>query len=462
MSIHASRPKHRRAFTLVEIMVVMVLLMLLAGIGLPAIKQTLKDQKESQTSRQVVAYLTTARDRAIATGRPVGVVIERAGTTDPFARSYSTRLRMTNGVPSYGGESPDTQCVIIHDFFAFNNAQAANSNNSDRVGQFNACLFRQEENPLLRLSAQVLNDGDLTNDGAAPIKAGDLISFEGSRPVRIMAIGFSDANDLDLASYGAITPPWNRNNLNYPKWNALPLPALPTDDQPYIKIRFDSRSFVEIGGGAFPTFELPTGAVNATADNTWRASRFQIFRQPSPSQTSPMNLMKGMAIDLNFSGTATYSGGLPAGIEFSPYFIDATAGNVALNSTDPNNPISFLNIAIVFAPDGSVQSVGSAMPGAASYTFNERRPTGQIFFLLGKTDGIRPDAPFSTEDRAVSNILDGDSVWIVINPSNGNVAVSPIASTRPVDPNLTIEQNMANAALVARTYAFNSDTLEDL
>ncbi|WP_413430961.1 Tfp pilus assembly protein FimT/FimU [Crateriforma spongiae] len=462
MSIHASRPKHRRAFTLVEIMVVMVLLMLLAGIGLPAIKQTLKDQKESQTSRQVVAYLTTARDRAIATGRPVGVVIERAGTTDPFARSYSTRLRMTNGVPSYGGESPDTRCVIIHDDFVFSTPQVADSNSTTRTGQFNACLFRQEENPLLRLSAQVLNDGDSTNDGAAPIKAGDLISFEGSRPVRIMAIGFSDANDLDLASYGAITPPWNRNNLNYPKWNALPLPALPTDDRPYIKIRFDSRSFVEIGGGAFPTFELPTGAVNATADNTWRASRFQIFRQPSPSQTSPMNLMKGMAIDLNFSGTATYSGGLPAGIEFSPYFIDATAGNVAMNSTDPNNPITFLNIAIVFAPDGSVQSVGSAMPGAAPYAFNERRPTGQIFFLLGKTDGIRPDDPFSTEDRAVSNILDGDSVWIVINPSNGNVAVSPIASTRPVDPNLTIEQNMANAALVARTYAFNSDTLEDL
>ena len=434
----------RNGFTMVEIMVVMVLLLLLAAVGLPTIKETLKSQKETQSVRQVMSFFEAARSRAIATQQPVGVVLDRYGAFDPFGRSYAIEMRQTISMPPYRGESAETLGVVIHDDFFLNNPANPVATAVVRSGPFNACLFRQIENPLLLLSANYLTDGDPANDHLAPVQPGDSIELDGSRPMRIVDINFVDNNDISLATYGAPTPPWAPMNPLYPEWDM-------TVDGPYIKVRFDSRNFVQMSAAA-ATFEHPSGSVVAGGTRLWRPTQYRIQRSPTPTSLSPLRMLKGMAIDL------TYSGFGPGGIQFSPFIIDSNSGTVADNTQlNANGPVDFLPVGLVFAPDGSVQVVGGAN---SSLAFQAVRPTGQIFLLVGKTDGIRPDDPFSTEERAVANILDPDSVWIVINPSNGNVTASPNGKVPPPNPALSVEENLSAAVLAARSFAYNSQDLE--
>ena len=105
----------RGAFTLVEILIVAFIMMLLAGIALPAVRNTLKDSKKSKNAREVVAFLNEARSRAIATGNEVGVVIPRFGTANDYVRSVSSQMLLSNAVPPYSGETAGARAILFHE-----------------------------------------------------------------------------------------------------------------------------------------------------------------------------------------------------------------------------------------------------------------------------------------------------------------------------------------------------------
>lgn len=437
-----------RGFTLVEILITTTLLLLLAAVALPSIKSTLKSQKESQTARQIVAFFESARSRAIASQERVGVLIDRAGNFDEFSRSYAYELRQTSAVPAYRGDSDNTQCVLIHDDYVLATPGQPDSSSQVRDGSFNACLFRQVENPLLRLAAQILNDGDLTNDHLAPIQAGDFISFDGGRRLRVLAIGEVDANDTLVSSYtsgGSPAPPWEPTNLAFADWNLA-------TDATYIKVRFDSRNLAQIGLVG-STFAWPEGTATAQAGRYWIASQFTVHRSPTVSSIAPLRLPRSMAIDLNYSGIG------PAGVNFSPFQIDPTTGPDNQLVTDTALQ-TFGSIAVVFAPDGSVDYAIWNVASAVGLVPVAQRPAGQFFFMLGNVDGIRPDDPFSMDDKAQANILNPSSVWITINPSNGGVLVSPNVPPAIPATNQTIESRLASASLAARALAFESEAVE--
>lgn len=441
----------RRGFTLVEILVTTTLLLLLAAVALPSVKSTLQSQKESQTARQIVAYIESARSRAITSQERVGVLIDRAGPFDEFSRSYSYELRQTSTAPAYRGDSDNTQAVLIHDDFLLTAPGLPNSGSQVRDGLFNACVFRSVENPLLLLAAQLLNDGDATNDHLAPIQAGDFISFSGGRRLRILAIGTVDANDTVLNSFTAGTPPspsppWDPTNNAFTDWNLL-------TDATYIKVRFDSRNLVSPGATA-STFAWPGGSANAQPGRRWIASQFTIHRTPTVSSIAPLRLPKSMCIDLNYSGVG------PSGVDFSPFVMDPFADNRWVGDTATRE---FGPIAIVFAPDGSVDYLIWFTASGPVLTPLAQRPVGQIFFMLGNVDGIRPDDLFSEDEKALANILNPSSVWITINPTNGGVLVSPnvpLASSSIPPATLTNEVRLAQAVLSARALAFESATVE--
>ena len=79
-------------FTLVEVLVVLFLLLILAAIALPNVKDLVANQLVARSARGVSAYIDLARNRAISEGQHVGVLIERFGA-DALGRAHSVRMR---------------------------------------------------------------------------------------------------------------------------------------------------------------------------------------------------------------------------------------------------------------------------------------------------------------------------------------------------------------------------------
>jgi prepilin-type N-terminal cleavage/methylation domain-containing protein len=74
---------NRQAFTLVEMLVVITVLLVLAGITVTSINITLEGERVRSSARQLQSYLLGARDRAAYSQLPRGVRFETGDLTDP-------------------------------------------------------------------------------------------------------------------------------------------------------------------------------------------------------------------------------------------------------------------------------------------------------------------------------------------------------------------------------------------
>jgi prepilin-type N-terminal cleavage/methylation domain-containing protein len=99
----AYRRTKRAAFTLVELLVVMAALVVLAAVTLPSVKGLLSDQKVTAAARMVKAHVEAAQARAIGSGRPVAVILER-NLNNPLDPNTVTRLSIGQVFPPYEGD----------------------------------------------------------------------------------------------------------------------------------------------------------------------------------------------------------------------------------------------------------------------------------------------------------------------------------------------------------------------
>ncbi len=248
----------------------------------------------------------------------------------------------------------------------------------------------------------------LYGDPNAPIADGDLIELPGGKtfPLKftgIVKIPAGTGPDFVTAQI----------DLNNPE-NGQVLAANPTTDT------FPLGHQVA-AGGSYP---------------------YRIHRKPKVSSGNPLSFSRGLAIDLNYSGIGL------TGVQFAPTDLTAAPPN------DFNNPID-----ILFGPDGRVEYVSTDNLG------NVGPAVGMIYLCLGTTDGVVDPAAasatlaelFQNDDRVTTNIMDLDSIWIVINPSTGRVVTAPFASVSGT-PTTTAEALTAIAA--ARRLASLSDTLD--
>ena len=168
------------AFTLIEVLIVLSLLLVLAGIALPTTKEILSDQKVSRAARSISAYFNEARSEAIAKSRYVGVRIERLivpGTTGSdeinFGTATSIRLRRITGQPSYSGEAADARVAIVSTANGIANLE-----------------FARADNLLLTLA----------NEPNPPIGNGSLIEFPGGKlyPLGSIVVGATVTAQIDL------------------------------------------------------------------------------------------------------------------------------------------------------------------------------------------------------------------------------------------------------------------------
>ncbi len=359
--------RRSHGFTLVELLIVMSIFLLISAIALPTVRTLISDQKVSQASRTIVAYLDEARSRAISEGRFVGVRIERASVASAvdFRTAAGVRLRQLRGVPPYTGESTDANVTFVYPTSGATTADLE---------------FSGVKNQLLLLYTDPT--ASLYQKNTAPIKDGDLIELPGGRYFRL---DFDDYTG-SLASGGTDIVPATID-LNSPL----------------------------SGSNTFPVIHEPIDGAEVP---------YRIHRSPVLSTSQSVTFPRGIVVD------ATYSG---IGIDGNQFM--------------PQNAVANAPIDIVFGPDGRVETISSDAVG------NRGVPDGLIFLCVGDSDGLQPTTPFNADPRTPANLMNLDSLWIVINPTTGRCVVAPNAS-------VSTTASMSAALRDARSLAILSDTLD--
>ena len=98
----------RRGLTLVELLVVITIMMLLAAFVLPKFQLNSKTRKIREAARMINVYLGVARNRAVETGRPCGVMFQRLANQPRGA----AMLFQVEVPPLYAGDTMDARVRV--------------------------------------------------------------------------------------------------------------------------------------------------------------------------------------------------------------------------------------------------------------------------------------------------------------------------------------------------------------
>lgn len=386
----AAIKRNGRGYTLVEILVVLFVLMLLAAIALPTVKELLSNQKVSRAAQNMNAFISKARSRAIAEEKPFGVLIERGvgvdDTGNVLGLSQSIRMRQIAGVPPYTGDASNA-FATLRDDPNFPNVEIAE--------------FTVKDNQLLSLSRNIYSDNNLTpqqQDQAAPIRNGDYFELPGGRMVPITFMPY-----------------------NVTAGEVLPNGALVQNDGTTARANLENADGEDTVRVWFSLTNLyPDGARTLNGQTV----KYRIHRRPVVSSVTPFSMPRGVVADLNYSGFGI-------------------AGNQFASLTDDKD------IEIIFGADGSVLRVTSGWfwvsgSGVADWNETQVAPLGAIYLCIGDADGLVPNNLFSQDKKAFSNLLNTESVWVSINPYTGRCNASEVA---PVDLGIVL----ANAGLSANS-----------
>jgi prepilin-type N-terminal cleavage/methylation domain-containing protein len=105
----------RRGLTLVELLVVIVILTMVTAATIPLMSPATGERKVRESARLLSTMLAQAQARALATGRPAGVWIQRqASDINNDLANQSIDLFMCEVPAPYSGESSSSLCRIVN------------------------------------------------------------------------------------------------------------------------------------------------------------------------------------------------------------------------------------------------------------------------------------------------------------------------------------------------------------
>lgn len=390
--------KNRRGITLVELLVVITIMMILAAIVLPQLKFGTEGQKIRESARIVSTYLNAARNKAIETGRPCGVMFERIdeltidsnidgdpSTTEPDSSVASVQMSLIQVPAPYVGDAADCRIVMEYDI------------DGKVVGVLSGADFRRE----------MISIGDrIQFDHKGPWYSIDGQDKYINKDMTIEVPEKKTDGLIDPQVDPSLSPGDDTNDWLPPASGILPM----GDDVPEIQLTFKLLS----GQRGNPPFASLVGkrlSFQIMRQATSTISRYEDFQRITRSMTPPQKLPRGTAIDFTASG------------------IDD------MFFSNCNFPV-----AIVFSPSGSVKQVyGFGMKGILPLkgeTFIRTGPhnhpfIGPIYLLVGQELQI-PGAhgvewyqdPDIEENDKRPNWQNPESRWVVISPTTGMSTVA--------------------------------------
>jgi prepilin-type N-terminal cleavage/methylation domain-containing protein len=233
----------RRGVTLLELLVVLLILLMVTAAAIPIVAPAMQNRQMREASRLVSSYLSTARSRAVETGRPVGVKLERFGGIQPFAMVLS----QIEVPPPYAGDTYDSKCMVAGVMAPGDPAALTRVPAGMDARWFTATV-----------------DGTFNS---ALVRVGDQIRFGGKGPL-----------------YTILGP------------DVLPMPM--PDGVIDLGAPLDVAYLYPTG--SLPTAYFPWEAVPAPPETS-----YQVIRQPVRSATAPLQLPEGIVVDLVSSGVGS-------------------------------------------------------------------------------------------------------------------------------------------------------------
>jgi prepilin-type N-terminal cleavage/methylation domain-containing protein len=111
-----------RGVTLLELLIVMTIMLMVTAAAIPVVMPALQNRRMREASRLASSFISGARARAIETGRPAGVMIERFN-----GLPFSMNLSYVEVPPPYAGDTRISRAVLtVAGVFPTQNARITN------------------------------------------------------------------------------------------------------------------------------------------------------------------------------------------------------------------------------------------------------------------------------------------------------------------------------------------------
>ncbi len=406
-----------RAFTLVELLIVIAIATILATLSLTTMQGLLKDQKISQSVRLARQYVESARTRAMATGRPVALFLERSSPEgdsagDPVEANYTvTRMSIGEVFPPYTGEVPQAAATLW-------DTPLSASTRGTTDGFADQARFQ--------LFEVITAFGTASTPGMMSI--GDTIEFGGNNQRFVI-------ESIDYVG-GEVAVTFFNPPSNYDTLLAAKIQAGTATDQKF-----------ELGySGREPTLKVPaaqtlTGMTAPTPPGTFTGVSFRVYRKPSKSLVGTVAMPRGTCIDLSVSGLGPSGSALETTSPF--HLASAPSGILTAFGTSPTmKRSSYSRIAIVFNAEGRAQGmyqdnrivrVTGTPEVVAAGSFVPFPLATKLYLMVGRTEQVLPSTPMTApvageREDAIGNLMDTGNTWISINPFTGLIETSPVAA----------------------------------
>ncbi len=417
----------RRGVTLLELLVVMLIILMVTAAAIPIIAPAMQNRQMREATRLVTSFMGAAKARAVQTGRPVGVVIERFNG-QPFA----LQMAQVEVPPPYSGDTMQSKMTIGR--YQLNGTITGAANNGSgaiRITVATALPFPLDDT----LFVSITNvEGTTEANGTwkvIPIPGNDMqFDLENSAFANTYTMG----GDFSIPCWPCITgfttpaDSW-QNMVRYGDRVRLD----------YRGVYYTLRSVPQSVSGVDPKLGQPVTAAppgNDTdgywflidennealdfADGYRYGVPYQFYRQPVRTSSPPLQLPEGIVFDLSVSGV----GSMRFNQEGYTGDLDATI----------NPPLVRFDPQIIFSPSGRLEWVTSPDDGTLV------RPTDPIFLLLGRRDlmfdvttrGTPQDivfqnlSPLPAKD-ATTPPAPAQNFWVTIGYQTGQVTVAEIA-----------------------------------
>lgn len=400
-------------------LVVVSIMMILVAVSASAFRPANDSRRIREAARLMNIYLGSARNRAMETGRPCGVVLH------PFnSATYALSMDQCETPPAYAGETLDA-VVKVQDWTYLpgtTNYYAANQATVLKV---------------------IVRPGDIPD---TLIHRGDLIQLNNQGPLYTVDIDSGEdsfmSRDYDFPLLGAAPDP---NAIDFTGATALPATDGTTPADGFVDNYMLTLTLSPLCAQQTPWPRRPnSNPTTILAPTNWsQPVSFRILRSPVAGSSlikggaRTLQLPKATVVDLGYSG---YGSGIfvadwTAGTTYyvgntvllgNSYYtcVQTHVADAATNkpaNTTYWKQIAFPDITIMFAPNGAVASI---------YTGGEATPiTDPIYLLVGKRERmLNLFALGNTNEDTMVNIQDQTNLWVVINPQTGLVTTGEVGA----------------------------------
>lgn len=408
------RNQKRVGLTLVELLVTLAVVLVLASIILPSVKNLLVDRKSTQSATLVRNFIEAARARAIGTNNTVAVVLER-GSSIPLDRDGDGMITTADAVAT-GVASKPYRFISATAYDPL--TESGGVTPTTNFAPYNTCIrLSLAERPRPRPSSvygawpgNTINVANIRDTATASNIAS---AFGGGHP----QAGYFYLNVPDIS--GAA-------QLNFIKQlDLLPFCDISLGGE---SIRYTVQSIANPhSSGTWiacldstsisPGMELSVPPLTPKGSFT----DFTVYPKPRPIAGQTITLPRGMCIDLSLSGFAEAGSSATHDrrVRFSSLWLSAGASVPEASDLRP--------IYLEFGNDGFLKTVWANGTGDYATDLVPSQMVDDVYLHIGKTDQVAiPSLPDPT-DPVVPNLFDEKGYVLRVSAKSGSIAAAPVA-----------------------------------